>query len=137
MLFRSERKSLLDPFVPEEPSDIARLTALQQDIHQSFKEHVRRRRAGKIDEADETLFTGDVVTGRMAVRNGLIDGIGEVRMVMRARYGDKVRLRPIATQRRRWPFLSRLPLAGREPTLSMGEIADWIETRLLWARFGL
>jgi signal peptide peptidase SppA len=132
-----ERKSLLDPFVPEEPSDIARLTALQQDIHQSFKEHVRRRRAGKIDEADETLFTGDVVTGRMAVRNGLIDGIGEVRTVMRARYGDKVKLRPIATQRRRWPFLSRLPLAGREPASSIGEIADWIETRLLWARFGL
>jgi signal peptide peptidase SppA len=132
-----ERKSLLDPFVPEEPLDIARLTALQQDIHQSFKEHVRRRRAGKIDEADETLFTGDVVTGRMAVRNGLIDGIGEVRMVMRARYGDKVKLRPIATQRRRWPFLSRLPLAGREPASSMGEIADWIEARLLWARFGL
>jgi signal peptide peptidase SppA len=132
-----ERKALLDPFVPEEPSDIARLTALQQDIHQSFKEHVRHRRAGKIDEADETLFTGDVVTGRMAVRNGLIDGIGEVRMVMRARYGDKVKLRPIATQRRRWPFLSRLPLAGREPASSMGEIADWIEARLLWARFGL
>ena len=132
-----ERKSLLDPFVPEEPSDIARLTALQQDIHQSFKEHVRRRRAGKIDEADETLFTGDVVTGRMAVRNGLIDGIGEVRMVMRARYGDKVKLRPVATQRRRWPFLSRLPLAGREPASSIDAVADWIETRLLWARFGL
>ena len=49
-----ERKSLLDPFLPEEPSDVARLTELQQDIHQSFKEHVRRRRAGKIDEADET-----------------------------------------------------------------------------------
>src|SRR5215475_12084113 len=48
-----EHKSLLDPFVPEEPSDIARLTALQQDIHQSFKEHVRHRRAGKIDEADK------------------------------------------------------------------------------------
>src|SRR5690242_19355061 len=121
-----ERKSLLDPFLPEDPSDVSRLTALQQDIHQAFKEHVRRRRAGKINEADETLFTGDVVTGRMAVRNGLIDGIGEVRMVMRARYGDKVKLRPIATQRRRWPFLSRLPLAGREPASSIDAVADWI-----------
>jgi ClpP class serine protease len=53
-----ERKSLLDPFLPEEPSDIARLTALQQDIHQSFKDHVRHRRAGKIDAADEALFGG-------------------------------------------------------------------------------
>jgi signal peptide peptidase SppA len=132
-----ERKSLLDPFLPEEPSDVARLTALQQDIHQSFKEHVRRRRAGKIDAGDDTLFTGDVVTGRMALQRGLIDGIGEVRAVMRARYGDRVRLRVVATQRRRWSFLSRLPFAGREPISSIGEVADWIETRLLWARFGL
>jgi len=80
-----ERKSLLDPFLPEDPSDVARLTELQQDIHQSFKDHVRRRRAGKIDEADETLFTGDVLTGRMATNRGLVDGIGELRAVMRAR----------------------------------------------------
>jgi signal peptide peptidase SppA len=132
-----ERKSLLDPFLPEEPSDVARLTALQQDIHQSFKEHVRSRRAGKIDETDETLFTGDVVTGRMAVQRGLIDGIGELRAVMRARYGDKVKLRPVAVERRRWPFLSRLPFVGREPLSLIGEFADWIEARMLWARFGL
>src|SRR5713226_7181168 len=59
-----ERKSLLDPFLPENPSDVERLTALQQDIHRAFKEHVCRRRAGKIDEADDTLFNGDVLTGR-------------------------------------------------------------------------
>jgi signal peptide peptidase SppA len=132
-----ERKSLLDPFLPEEPSDVARLTELQQDIHRSFKEHVRRRRAGKIDEADETLFTGDVLTGRMALDRGLIDGIGELRAVMRARYGDKVRLRPVTPERRRWPFLSRLPFVRREPVSLIAELADWIETRLLWARFGL
>jgi signal peptide peptidase SppA len=132
-----ERKSLLDPFLPEEPSDVARLTALQEDIHQSFKEHVRRRRAGKIDETDDKLFTGDVVTGRMAVQSGLVDGIGEVRAVMRARYGDKVRLRPIAAERRRWPFLARVPYIGREPFSLISELADWIEARLLWARFGL
>jgi len=132
-----ERKSLLDPFLPEEQSDVARLTALQQDIHQSFKEHVRRRRAGKIDAADETLFTGDVLTGRMAVDRGLIDGIGEIRAVMRARYGEKVRLRPIAAERRRWPFPSRLPFLTREPFSLIAELADWVEARLLWARYGL
>jgi signal peptide peptidase SppA len=132
-----ERKSLLDPFLPEEQSEVARLTALQQDIHQSFKEHVRRRRAGKIDAADETLFTGDVLTGRMAVERGLIDGIGEIRAVMRARYGEKVRLRPVAAERRRWPFPSRLPFLGREPFSLIADLADWIEARLLWARYGL
>ncbi|HMD62378.1 MAG TPA: S49 family peptidase [Stellaceae bacterium] len=132
-----ERKSMLDPFLPEDPSDVARLTALQQDIHQSFKEHVRRRRAGKIDEADDTLFTGDVLTGRMAMERGLVDGIGELRAVMRARYGDKVRLRPISAERRRLPFLSRLPFVRHEPVSLLAEFADWIEARLLWARFGL
>ena len=132
-----ERKSLLDPFLPEEASDIARLTALQQDIHQSFKDHVRHRRAGKIDAADEALFTGDVLTGRMALNRGLIDGIGEVRAVMRARYGDQVRLRPVVAERRRWSFLGRLPFAAREPFSLIAELADWVEARLLWARFGL
>ncbi len=132
-----ERKSLLDPFLPENPSDVERLTALQRDIHRAFKEHVCRRRAGKIDAADDTLFNGDVLTGRMAVERGLIDGIGELRAVMRARYGDKVRLRPFTAERRRWPLWRRLPLAAREPAAAIADLADWIEARLLWARFGL
>jgi signal peptide peptidase SppA len=132
-----ERKSLLDPFLPENPSDVERLTALQQDIHRAFKEHVCRRRAGKIDAADETLFNGDVLTGRMAVDRGLVDGIGELRAVMRARYGDTVKLRLFTAERRRWGLWRRLPLAAREPAAAIADLADWIEARLLWARFGL
>jgi signal peptide peptidase SppA len=131
-----ERKSLLDPFLPEKPDDVARLTALQNDIHLAFKEQVRRRRAGKIDAADETLFSGDVFTGRSAVDRGLIDGIGELHAVMRARYGDKVRLRPFAADRRQ-PFWRRAPIAVLEPAFALSEVVDWVEARLLWARFGL
>ena len=115
-------------------------TALQQDIHDSFKEHVRRRRAGKIDAADESLFSGEVLTGRMALARGLIDGIGDLRSVMRARFGDKVRLVPIAHQRRRrwWLPLLRRRCAGRRARSrqSLGELLDWLEARALWARFG-
>jgi signal peptide peptidase SppA len=132
-----ERKSLLDPFLPENPSDVARLTALQQDIHRTFKEHVCRRRAGKIDASDETLFSGDVLTGRMALDRGLVDGIGELRAVMRSRYGEKVKLRSFAAERRRWPFWRRLPFGAHEPIAALADLADWIEARLLWARFGL
>src|SRR5204863_1836890 len=102
-----ERKSLLDPFLPEDPADVARLSELQQDIHLTFKEQVRHRRGGKIDAADETLFSGEVLTGRMALARGLIDGIGDLRSVMRARFGDNVRLVPIATERRRRWWLPR------------------------------
>jgi signal peptide peptidase SppA len=137
-----ENKALLDPFLPEDPSDVARLSALQQDIHESFKEHVRRRRLGKIDATDDSLFSGEVLTGRMALARGLIDGIGDLRSVMRARFGDKVRLVPItATRRRRW-WPARLPSAvGSEAygplAAPIADFLDWLEARALWARFGL
>jgi signal peptide peptidase SppA len=129
-------KSLLDPFLPVNPEDVERLTILQQDIHRAFKDHVRRRRAGKIDAADESLFNGDVLTGHMAAERGLIDGIGEVRTVMRARYGENVRLRAIPTERRR-PVWGRLPFTARAPADFVGDLTEWLEARLLWSRFGL
>jgi signal peptide peptidase SppA len=128
-------KSLLDPFLPEAPADAARLAELQRDIHESFKEQVRGRRAGKIDAADETLFNGDVFTGRKALDRGLIDGIGELHGVIQARYGDKVRLRPIPIARRR-TLRGWLPFAD-EPFAPFADFADALETRLLWSRFGL
>jgi signal peptide peptidase SppA len=129
-------KSLLDPFLPVNPEDVERLTALQQDIHRAFKDHVRKRRIGKIDAADESLFNGDVLTGHMAAERGLIDGIGELRAVMRARYGENVRLRAIAAERRR-PVWSRLPFGTHEPADLVADLTDWLEARALWGRFGL
>ncbi len=133
-----ENKSLLDPFLPENPADVARLIALQQDIHESFKEHVRRRRLGKLDAADDAVFSGEVLTGRMALARGLIDGIGDLRSVMRARFGDRVRLVPIAaTARRRW-WLPRLrPAVERDGWTPVADFLYWLEARALWARFGL
>ncbi|HTV89404.1 MAG TPA: S49 family peptidase [Stellaceae bacterium] len=134
-----ENKSLLDPFLPEDPGDVARLSVLQQDIHQSFKDHVRRRRLGKIDAADERLFSGEVLTGRMALARGLIDGIGDLRSVMHARFGDKVRLVPVSEQRRRRWWLPRLLGSGAERDWwsPAADFLYWLEARALWARFGL
>lgn len=133
-----ENKSLLDPFLPEREAEVERLAALQQDIHSSFKEHVLRRRTGKIDPADERIFSGEVMTGRTALSRGLIDGIGDLRAVMRARFGDRVKLVPVASERRRRWYLPR-PRRGIEAQ-GLGfaaDFVDWLEARLLWARFGL
>jgi signal peptide peptidase SppA len=133
-----ERKSLLDPFLPEDPADVARLSELQQDIHETFKAHVRRRRLGKIDADDETLFSGEVLTGRMALTRGLIDGIGDLRSVMRARFGDNVRLLPIATERRRrWWMPRPRRFVERDLWTPVADAIGWLEARALWARFGL
>jgi signal peptide peptidase SppA len=137
-----ENKSLIDPFLPEDPADVARLSVLLQDIHQSFKDHVRRRRLGKIDPADENLFSGEVLTGRMALAKGLIDGIGDLRSVMRGRFGDKVRLVPVSEQRRRRWWLLRFVPAGERARYGglaapLADFFEWLEARALWARFGL
>jgi signal peptide peptidase SppA len=136
-----ERKALLDPFLAEDPAGVARLTAIQQDIHGSFKDLVRQRRGAKLKSEEATLFNGDIFTGRTALAHGLIDGIGELRGILRARFGDKVRFRLIEPEKRRFqlalPFSSR----GRDFTASPGDIAAdliaTVEERLIWGRFGL
>lgn len=133
-----ENKSLLDPFLPESDRDLARLSALQQDMHAAFKEHVKRRRVGKIDAGDETLFSGEVMTGRAALAKGLIDGVGDLRAVIRARFGDRVRLVPVASERRRrWPFARPQRGVDVERLGFVADLAGWLEARLLWAHFGL
>jgi len=78
------------------------------------------------------------LTGRMALARGLIDGIGDLRSVMRARFGDNVRLVPIATERRRrWWLPRRQRFVERELWTPIVDLIGWLEARALWARFGL
>jgi len=132
-----ERKSFLDPFRPEEPEHVARLAALQADIHAGFRAHVEARRAGRLKAPAEALFDGSFWTGRRALELGLIDGLGDLRTVMRARYGEKVRLRAVEPPRRGW-LMRRLGLERGDP---LGEGADAllaaVARRGLWGRFGL
>ncbi len=126
---QGERKRMLDPFLPEKPEDVARLEALQADIHAAFRDWVRTRRGDRLKGDDATLFNGDIWTGARALELGLIDSLGDIRSTLRARYGDKVRLRVVG-ERRGW-------LRRR---LRLEEPADWlaaVEERLEWGRWGL
>jgi Periplasmic serine proteases (ClpP class) len=127
---QGERKRLLDPFLPEKPEDVARLEALQADIHDGFKAWVRERRAEKLTAPEETLFNGDIWTGRQALDLGLIDGLGELRSTMRARFGEKVRLRPVGMRRSPLRFLLG-------PRAEAPDLLAAVEERLSWSRWGL
>ena len=82
-----ERKSFLDPFRPERPEDVARLDALLAELHEEFRAAVRERRGARLAAAEAELFNGDFWSGRRAAALGLVDGLGDLRSVMRARYG--------------------------------------------------
>jgi signal peptide peptidase SppA len=128
-----ENKSILDPFQPEKPEDVARLLALQSDVHGAFKELVRRRRAGKLSGDEAELFSGAFWSGRQALDRGLVDGIGHLHEVLRAKFGEKLVIRPV-TPSQGWG-LRRLGL-GAAADLS-GSFIESLETRALWSRFGL
>jgi signal peptide peptidase SppA len=125
-----ESKAMLDPFRPEDPNDVARLTAIQEDVHDQFKSWVRTRRGARVGEG---LFDGTFWTGRKAVELGLTDGVGNLHDVMREKFGEKVKLRPIKVARG-W-------LQKRFGMKQGGDIASevlaTIEERAIWSRYGL
>jgi signal peptide peptidase SppA len=133
-----DNKAMLDPFSPEDPDDIARLHTLQIDIHDGFKSIVRLRRGARLKETPE-LFSGAIFTGRQALAHGLIDGIGEMRAVLRERFGEKVRLTLVSPRGSGGWLRRRVPsIGGRSLPIDLAiDFIDALEERAVWARFGL
>lgn len=129
-----ESKSMLDPFQPERSEDVARLLAIQGDIHQSFKELVKNRRGAKLNEADAELFSGAFWTGRQALAKGLIDGIGHLHHTLKAKFGEKLVIRTLAPNPG-WG-LKRLGFSAQVTDIPE-TLLETLETRALWSRFGL
>ena len=120
-------KSFLDPFRPERPEDVARLEGWLEEMHDYFIDHVKTRRGAKLAD-DPDLFTGEIWIGARAVEKGLADGIGHLVPTLKARFGDKMRLRRHARKR---PLLSRFGAGLAQDALG------GIEERAGFARFGL
>ncbi|MBZ6075953.1 S49 family peptidase [Microvirga puerhi] len=133
-----EKKAMLDPFQPEDPRDVERLKELQKEIHEVFVGLVRSRRGAKLDETNSDLFSGAFWVGQHAVRLGLADGVGDIRTVMRERFGEKVQLRMIEPPRQ--PLLSRLlgrRALGETGLVDPDAVLGALEERASWARLGL
>jgi serine protease SohB len=131
-------KSLLDPFLSEDPREVERLERLQRDLHETFKAQVEERRGAKLVRGTVELFEGEIFSGRRAAELGLVDGLGELRATMRERFGETVRLRLMEMPRsRRWWRLPGVD-AGRPGIADLAEqLLGALEERLQWNRFGL
>jgi serine protease SohB len=136
-----EHKAMLDPFLPEDPEDVARLKALQREIHNDFIALVRSSRGARLTGPENTLFSGEYWAGRKAVELGLADAIGDVRTTLRQRFGDKVETPLIAAER---SLFGRLRPAVEAASLDVlrrsdlaAEVLSTLEARALWGRYGL
>jgi signal peptide peptidase SppA len=131
-------KAMLDPFRPEDPEDVERLKEIQARVHEVFVELVRARRGTRLRGEAEQLFSGAVWAAADALALGLIDGIGDLRSVLRERFGPKVKLVTLSTGRS--SLLSRWfnrPPAIAEGLLDPAEILAVLEDRAAWSRLGL
>ncbi len=135
-----ERKDMLDPFLPEKPEEVERLKAIQREIHDDFIALVKERRGSRLTGPETDLFSGEYWTGRTAIDLGLADAVGELRSVLRERFGEKVITPLIAPDR---SLLARLRPGGGGIDLMAGrdgfaaDIISALEARALWARYGL
>jgi len=133
-----EHKAMLDPFLPEDPDDVARIKALQREIHAIFIALVKQSRGARLKGADDVLFTGET-----SVSLGLADSIGDLRSTLRARFGDKVLTPVIAPATGLLSGLLGRKSAGAGTLVGVDgfaglpdELISALETRAVWAKFG-
>ncbi len=136
-----DKKAILDPFSPEKPADVKFLKALQKEIHDGFIDMVQVRRGDRLKGSSKDLFSGAFWTGATAVELGLIDGLGDLRSVMRERYGDEVQLKKI--EEHESFFKRKFGISGQSQPIDSSlpdqlgkSLISAVEERLLWNRFG-
>jgi serine protease SohB len=135
-----DRKAMLDPFLPAKTEDVEHLKEIQKDIHESFITLVKERRGAMLIGPESRLFSGEYWTGRRAVELGLADRLGDLRSILRQRFGEDVSTPLVAADR---GFLWRRlrGVAGAPGLVDTGGLAEELltalEARALWARYGL
>jgi len=136
-------KAMLDPFLPENPDDVARVKALQREIHAIFIALVKGSRGTRLKGDDEVLFTGEYWAGETSVSLGLADAIGDLRSTLRARFGEKVLMPVIAPATGILSGLLGRKSAGADALSQLDgvaglpdELISALETRAIWAKFG-
>jgi serine protease SohB len=135
-----DRKVMLDPFLPEKPDDVKRIKAIQKDIHENFIALVKTRRGGKLNGSDKALFSGEFWTADKAIEFGLADRMGDLRSILRERFGEKVYTPLISAERsllgRRLPGVNLADAIARYPGLA-DDLISALEVRAMWGRYGL
>src|ERR1700730_4663397 len=138
-----EHKGMLDPFLPENPDDVARVKVIQREIDAAVIALVKERRGARLKGADDVLFTGEYWAGETSVALGLADAVGDPRSTLRARYGDKVVTPVVAPSTGLLSGLLGRRSAGAGTLGSLDgvaglpdELISALESRAIWAKFG-
>jgi len=125
-----DNKAILDPFLPEKKDDVKRLKEIQKQLHNQFISFVKSRRGSKIDDKNKEVFTGAFWSGEESLEIGLIDGFGEMKAVLKQRFGDDIKTKEFSPKKKLFGFSNLLSGA-------IDMIINKIDERSLFKRFGL
>ncbi len=129
-----ESKARLDPFLPEKEEDVTWLRGELEELHRLFVSWVTERRGARLT-SESDVFTGEVWTGSRAHGLGLVDELGTLHGVIKARFPDA----ELTTVQPRTSLLARLTgTAGVSTGVAdaVPAVLETLERRAAWARFG-
>jgi signal peptide peptidase SppA len=132
-------KVSLDPFQKEKKEDVAKLNVILADMHEVFINLVKQGRGAKLADNPD-IFTGQYWLAEKALALGLIDSIGDIRSVIKTRYGEKAELKLISAPRGLLGRRSGMPAIGSMAEVGAGlvdEALGRVDEQALWARIGL
>lgn len=137
-----ENKAMLDPFLEEDPEHSAHFDSMLDEVHEQFKAYVRDRRGKRLKGLRGKIFSGEIYTGREAVKLGLVDDVRELQELLMERFGEAVELKYIT--KRKTGLLAMLPFGGGEASArfaareaGLPALAAHMEEMSVWQRFGL
>ncbi len=132
LLTSGENKAMLDPFLPEDPKQKARMEALLASVHEEFIAAVRESRKDRLSTKPEVL-SGMVYTGRQAKEVGLVDDFRTLEQLVEEDLGQKVWLE-YAVPRSLAELLGRqlgASMAQQLETVVRSVLRDWLGTGVL------
>ena len=103
-------------------------------MHDFFKSFVKEARGDRLKGIQKVIFSGQVWNGTEATKLGLIDGVGDMRSVMKEKLGDDVKFKRIEGEK---SFIKGMLGLKTNRTTIADDIVQTIETRSEWGRFGL
>ncbi|WP_273720794.1 MULTISPECIES: S49 family peptidase [unclassified Bartonella] len=131
-----KNKVTLDPFQPEKKADIEHLKSLQLEVHQTFIDLVKERRAAKLSN-DPDIFTGMFWSGKKGIELGLVDGLNDVRSVIKERFGDDTKLRLITPPKSLLGPKTPAGVTAHVVSTAVDSVFITAQERALWQRYGL
>ncbi|MEO1656788.1 MAG: S49 family peptidase [Pseudomonadota bacterium] len=126
-------KMRLDPFQPEKDEDREKFSALLAETHKLFIEMVKKSRGDRIKGDPDVAFSGDFFLASEGEALGLIDGTGDLRAILKDRYGLDVKIETISSQRS--GLLGRLTSGASAAMVDAA--AQHVDDKALRSRFGL